>query len=386
MDNNYCIFILEQPYVSNLLLQTLQETKYPVVENEESKNISGLNLINTAMAKEMLKNSANKIYSNSENSIDYIIKNFNDSNLADYIELCKNKYLMREKLSEIYPKFFFKKIHVDELETIDITNFPNSFIIKPTIGFLSMGVHKVNSKHEWKNILAKIKSEINNFSKAFPNSVLNSSEFLAEEIIDGEEYAIDAYFNKDNKAVIMNIFKHPFVSADDVSDRAYITSKEIITNNLSVFEKILNEIGCILGFKNFPIHIEVIKKADGAVIPIEINPMRFAGWCTTDLAYFAYGINMYKCFVDNKEPDWNTILKNKNDELYYFAMAETPQNIDKSKIKFDYDKFKRQFSEILEFRQIDFINKPVFAIVFGQAKNYDEIIKILRLNMKDYII
>ena len=373
--NNQSLFILEEPYVSELMLSTLGKNQMPVLKNSISDKYRDLNIVKDI--------APDKIYSNSENSIDWVTKNFPESPISKLIQICKNKYEFRKVLKQIYPNFYFDKVLLNEIDTY--TPPKEKFIIKPSIGFLSMGVHKVNSKSDWENTVTEIRNEIKNFKKNFPNSVLSSSEFIIEEIIEGEEYAIDAYYNNEGKPVILNIFKHPFVSEDDVSDRAYISSKEIIETNLPNFEKVLTEIGSALHIKNFPIHIEVIKNAKNEVIPVEINPMRFAGWCTTDLAYYAYGINIYEYFFYNKKPDWKEILNGKDGEIYYFAMAETPSNIDKTKIDFDYEGLKKEFSSILDFRKINYLEKPLFAIIFGKTKSYDEITKILQLEMKEFI-
>ena len=37
----------------------------------------------------------------------------------------------------------------------------------------------------------------------------------------------------------------------------------------------------LAGLKNFPLHTEVRVNEKGEIIPIEVNPMRFGGWCTT---------------------------------------------------------------------------------------------------------
>ena len=66
-------------------------------------------------------------------------------------------------------------------------------------------------------------------------------------------------------------------------------------------------------------------------------------------------------------------------------MAETPADIDKNNMKFDYDAFKLNFSNILEFREIDYKKKPLFAILFGYVTDKKEIEKILKLNTSDYI-
>lgn len=371
------MFILENPYISNLMLETLEKNQFEVLKNsvaEKFTNEYNLNLVNM---------DCEKIYSNSENSIDWVLNNCKNSNIARLINLCKNKFEFRKALKSVYPNFFFTEIAFDDLDKIDISTFPEQFIIKPSVGFLSMGVHKVSSHSQWKNIVELLKTETETFVKHFPDTVLSSAGFIIEEIIQGEEFAVDAYYDENGKPVILNIFQHPFVSEDDVSDRAYISSKEIIENNLECFEKVLSDIGNTLGMKNFPIHIELIKGKE--IIPVEINPMRFAGWCTTDLAYYAYGINIYEYFNNNLKPDWNKILDGKDGKIYYFAMAETPQNIEKNKICFDYEKLEKSFSKILDFRKINYLEKPLFAVIFGEAKNMDEINKILQLEMTDFI-
>ena len=148
----------------------------------------------------------------------------------------------------------------------------------------------------------------------------------------------------------------------------------------------LGEIGKTLDIKNFPMHIEVIKTDDSTIVPVEINPMRFAGWCTTDLAYYAYGINIYEYFNNDLKPDWDKILADKQDKIYYFAMAETPVGIDKSSIKFDYPALEKFFYKVLDFRKIDYKEKPLFAVIFGEAKDREEINKILEMDVNDFVV
>lgn len=371
------MFILEEPYVSDFMVETLEENQYQVLNNQVARSLSSkFNFVDEI---------SNKVYSNSENSIDFVLGNSEESDLAEIINICKDKYEFRNRLMNIYPDFFFEEVLLEDLDDLDITEFPMPFIIKPTVGFLSMGVHKVNSIDEWENVLMTIKEEVKSFKSFFPDRVLSSSGFIIEDVIDGDEFAIDAYFNESGEAAIMNIFQHPFVSAGDVSDRMYLTSKKIIQDNLKDFENLLSLIGETLNIKNFPMHMEVRKSKSGQIIPIEINPMRFAGWCTTDTAYYAYGINMYECFENQTKPDWDKILSAKGDEIYYFAMAETPSNIDKSNIDFDYEGFKKNFSNILEFRKINYVEKPLFAILFGSVSDEEEITKILQLKTEDYV-
>lgn len=384
------MFILENPYVSKLMLETLQKNQYQVLKNDISTEYAKeykLNLIsNDFLSANSSQDKELKVYSNSENSVNLMLENAPKSNISSYIKICKNKYEFRKNIAPLYPDFYFKEILLNEIDSVDISDFPRQFIIKPSVGFLSMGVHKVVSHDSWHAVVAKLQAEIKTFAENFPKDVLDSSSFIVEEIIEGDEFAVDAYYDNCGKPVVLNIFQHPFVSEEDVSDRAYISSSKIIRDNLQQFETILEKIGNILGMKNFPIHIEMIRrKTDGAIVPVEINPMRFAGWCTTDLAFYAYGINIYEYFENNLKPNWNEILKDKNDKIYYFAMAETPANINKAQITFDYAALRQFFNKVLDFRKIDYLEKPLFAIIFGETTSMSEITEILKLDINTFV-
>lgn len=376
--NRNVLFIIDEPYVSDLALGTLEAMRAPVLRNVFASNVKDrrLNLVDALEAD-------GKIYSNSENAIGLVLGRLAGSRIAAQIELCKNKYEFRRLLSEVYPDFGFMLIAPEDFDSA--SGLPERFIIKPTVGFLSMGVHKVESKEDWEKAKNALRTEIKDFKRNFPESVLSPSGFIIEELIEGEEFAIDVYFDDAGAPVVLNIFKHPFVGKDDVSDRLYLTSREIVESNLAPFSAALESIGMAFGLKDFPAHIEVIRRKDGRVVPVEINPMRFAGWCTTDLAYFAYGINVYEYFNYGRKPDWTEILRDKGSEMYYFAMAETPLAIDKSQIAFDHESFKCEFSHILDYRPIDYRDKPLFAIIFGMTESKDELDRILRLKTEDFI-
>ena len=147
----------------------------------------------------------------------------------------------------------------------------------------------------------------------------------------------------------------------------------------------LEKIGLLAGLKNFPVHMEV-RVNNEKTVPIEINPMRFAGWCVTDLAYFAYRINVYEYYFEQKIPDWDKILRNLGDEFYYFTIAEVPLFLDREIIKsVDYDSFLKNISNPLEIRKIDYLKHPILAIVFAKTNDYSEMSNILKKNMSDFI-
>ena len=106
------MFIIEEPYVSPLLLKSAEKNQFSILENDTAKKYSSsynLNLLSDKAAIDFCKLEKEPlIYSNSENSINWVLNNFGNSNLASHIKLFKDKNKFRELLSSIYPDFFFK--------------------------------------------------------------------------------------------------------------------------------------------------------------------------------------------------------------------------------------------------------------------------------------
>lgn len=375
------MIILNKPYVSDFLVETIDKNNFSVLDNEIARKYfpqERLTKTKDAVVEKFF-------YSNSENSIDWILENMADSELAEMIRISKDKALFREKLKSVYPDYFFREVEVNELKNLDTKSLKFPFVLKPTVGFLSFGVYPIKNKEDWQKTLSKIDSDIENFKNIFPQSVVDTNKFLIEEMIDGEEYAIDGYFDENNEATILNIFLHPFFNDEDVSDRAYYTSKKIIEENLSEFKQILDKVGKACNYKNFPFHLE-LRKNDKNIIPIELNPIRMCGWCITDIAYYAWGINVYEYYFNQLKPNWNEILKNASDDYFYFTLGDIPSNINRSEIKeIDYEKYLKNIEKPLSIRKIDYSINPLFAIVFGQTPNLDEIKNLLNLDMSQFI-
>lgn len=379
------MIILENPYVSDFLIATIKKNNFSVLDNEIARNyFKPDDLLRNKEAIETANSEG--IYSNSENSINWVADNLKNSDINQMIKISKDKFVFRDILKPIFPNFYFKKFTLEELKTTNPKELKYPFVLKPCVGFLSFGVYPVKTENNFKNILEKIDEDIEKLKNVFPKNVVDCSEFIIEEMIEGEEFAIDAYFDNNGKATILNIFQHPFYDENDVSDRVYFTSKKIIEKYLNSFQNLLDKIGTLGEYKNFPFHLE-LRVNNQEIIPIELNPMRFCGWCITDIAQYAWGINVYEYFINKKKPSWDEILKNSDDDIYYFTIGDIPANIDKKEIsEIDYKKYLENIKTPLDIRKIDYKTKPVFAIVFAKTENEAEIKKLLKLNMSDFII
>ena len=386
------MMILDHPYVSEFLKNTAAELQIPVLKNEIAaglKTEKRLNLLEEAEFIEFIKEKDEcTLYSNSENSIGWISENLNFTELPEKIELFKNKVKFRELLERLYPELYFKGVEFEKLDEIRVEEIEKPFIIKPAVGFFSLGVHKVSTDAEWDSALKSIKAEVKEIRELYPAQVLDVENFIIEGNIEGNEFAVDAYFNREGKPVVLNIFKHIFSSENDVSDRVYFTSKTVIETYREAVEDLLKEIGKIAELRNFPLHLELRIGEDRRIQPIELNPMRFAGWCTTDIAYFAYGINTYKYFLEQLEPDWDRILADKEGKSFCLVMLNKPADLDLKEVKaFNYEKLLSDFEKPLELRKVNHEKYGFFGYMFTETteSNWQEIERILKSDLKEYI-
>ena len=384
--------ILDHPYVSEFLKNTAAELQIPVLKNEIAvglKTEKRLNLLEEAEFIEFIKEKGEcTLYLNSENSIGWISENLSFTELPEKIELFKNKVKFRELLERLYPELYFKGVEFEKLDEIRVEEIEKPFIIKPAVGFFSLGVHKVSTDAEWDSALNSIKAEVKEIRELYPAQVLDVENFIIEGNIEGNEFAVDAYFNREGKPVVLNIFKHIFSSENDVSDRVYFTSKTVIETYREAVEDLLKEIGKLAELRNFPLHLELRIGEDRRIQPIELNPMRFAGWCTTDIAYFAYGINTYRYFLEQLEPDWDKILADKEGKSFCLVMLNKPADLDLKEVKaFDYEKLLSDFEKPLELRKVNHEKYGFFGYMFTETteSNWQEIERILKSDLREYI-
>lgn len=387
------MFFIDKPYISDFFKETVRNHGIPVVDTEVSRTLGlypGTKVVSEKEAiNTFLEPGEQLIYTTSENALGWIIKNLSFSSLIEKIELFKNKVAFRELTRPLTPDFFFKEVCFEDL--IDLPhpaeNLP--LVIKPATGFMSEGVYKVQNARQWELTKQRILADGEKSKNLYPPEVVNARALIIEECIQGEEFALDAYFDWSGKAVILNILKHTFSSADDVGDRIYTSSKEIIEENLKSFSDFSSMIGELAGVKNFPAHIELRKNRDGTLVPIEINPLRFGGWCTTaDLTYLAYGFNPYLYYYTQRKPDWPEILKDKEGKLYSIIILDNSTGHDPAEIKdFNYQKLLEGFENPLELRKFDFMEYPVFGFLFTETslENENELTQILNSNLKEFI-
>jgi hypothetical protein len=390
------VIILDEPYVSRYLKETITSARLPVLRNKTSMQQDfqedfpdDMVLLDDAACIALFReNPEQKLYSNSEHALQWIADNLASTGLPEKIALFKDKAAFRRLIQPLFPDFFFREVAATDLESLDIKNIPKPFIIKPAIGFFSAGVYRVASDADWAGVLRSLKTEMKEHSVLYPPQVYNSATWIIEEYIPGAEIAVDAFFTAAGEPVVLNIFSHIFSSDADVDDKVYLTSKAIVKKYLSPVTMLLRQIQTLTSIRNFPLHIELRVTEDGRVIPIEVNPMRFAGWCTTDIAAYAYGINVYRAYFEENAPDWPSILADDTGDVYALLVLKPPTDLSSESISgFDYGGFAAAFANPLEMRPVDFTSYPVFGFFFIKLAGGDmrEITAFLHSDLREYI-
>ncbi len=381
------MIILEEPYISDFLLEYLAANEVPVLANEYAASNSRGNALHFIDTQEAVKRyqDGERVYTVSENALDWIYANLPGSELVRKIGILKDKALFRKTVSDLYPNLFFEEVTLDKLRNGDHAKIPYPVILKPSVGFFSVGVYALFNEGDLKNAVLDIEKNISKWAADFPETVIGST-FLLEQYIRGTEYAIDAYYDTEGKPVILNILTHRFASESDVRDRIYYTSAEIIGQYLEPFTRFLERINTQLHITDFPMHIEV-RVTEDDIIPIEFNPLRFAGSCSTDIAYYAYGINTVDCYLNQIKPDFAEILNKKSGKIYSMILIDKGgKEIDSG--RFDYNKLYNEFEHVLDFRKVEAPEMGLFGFLFTETSvgNEQELDRALVSDFSEYLL
>ena len=385
------MFIIEKPYVSEYLIDTVINHDWIVLENSTLEE-SGIEddafrlWTSEKAANNYLMQEYPLIYSNSEYAVSWVLQNLPKSNTTLYIKTFKDKILFRETLKEMYPDFYFRSFEYLDINYVKADEFAYPLVIKPSIGSLSFGVHKVEKESDWSTEVKMLHKEIASNKGTFNSDIVNTKMILLEEVIKGDEYSIDAYYDRNGVPVILNIFQHVLKDDKDISDRLYITSAPIMVRYMSKFTMFLRQLGELLNIRNFPLQVEVSVTASGDIIPIEVNPLHFSNWCAADIAKYVWGFNVYECFNLQKHPDWNQIIANAGKQTYYYSLIDIPKDFPRSTIRnFNYNGYLSNFLNVIELRRVSFQSNPILGVVFGSMTSESELQTILHLDVTKYI-
>jgi hypothetical protein len=135
--------------------------------------------------------------------------------------------------------------------------------------------------------------------------------------------------------------------------------------------------------------VEVRVDASGRIAPIEFNPLRFGGWCTTaDLTLLGYGLNPYLAFLNDERPDWPAIFAARRGKLYSLIVLDNSTGIDARRIAgFDHQRLAAWFTHVLEIRPMDLQRAGVFGFLFVETpvERRGELERVLHSDLREFV-
>jgi len=319
-----------------------------------------------------------KVCITSETSIEIIASRI-DTNRGNAIGILKDKFAFRKILSNIYANYQYKLVKASDIQNLVITQ---KSVIKPIKGCFGTGVRVVEPNTNFIELSLELKSELTKNGKVFSESVLSKDDFMVEQYINGEEYAVDMFYNSKGEPCIINIYHHPMPTNKAYLHMIYYSSKDVFDRVYDKAKAFFVELNKILNVTNFVMHSE-FKMDNEDFIPIEINSMRFGGMGLGNLVFHSLKINPYTYFLNDIEPDWQNIWNGNINNIYTFFIAYNGENKSVSEFKPNREKLKQQFTQVLLEQEFDYQKQLTFAI-YCLKETEANIEKLLKIEFDDY--
>jgi hypothetical protein len=148
----------------------------------------------------------------------------------------------------------------------------------------------------------------------------------------------------------------------------------------------LVQLNKVLQLHDFPMHIEF--RYDGKkAIPIEVNPLRFAGFCLNELQTHISGLHPIVAYLENIHIGKEEMWQGKEKDTYSFLVLERPSDAAPEE-RFNEKNFREDMMDVLELRPLADPTVGVAATAFIRTDDAHkaELEHILHLDMHDYMI
>lgn len=319
----------------------------------------------------------------SEGLINSVNKKTIAENKLKATHLLKDKVLFRKTISDLFKDYTFFNVSVEDFPTLNINN---KMVVKPRKGFFGTGIRVIDESSDLEEIKNEVSEEIAKNAKAFTNAnaILSSEELLVEDYIDGEEYAVDMFYDKNGQPQLLNIYQHPNPENNAYIHALYCSSRKIYEKIAPKALEIFTKLNETLQVKNYVIHAEF--KLDGEqFIPIEMNPMRLGGMGLGNMCFYALGVNPYEYLIKGTAPDWDEIWNKKENKnaVYNFLIAYNGTEVDVNTQKPNIEKMKKDLGEVLNETHFDYQKGLVFGI-FTSKETEENMDKLKSIEFNHY--
>jgi hypothetical protein len=368
---------------------------YLITSNAESGTLESL----PATAQMQIINSDNLCQTNlrfakqdkvciaSEAAIEKVIDRIEDSQRTKAIELLKNKYAFRQILATIYPDFQYQFVRADRIQDLKITE---KSVIKPVKGVFGTAVRTIDRDTDLSELASELQTELTKNVDLFSPSVLSTTDFMVERYLDGEEYAVDMFYNSVGAACIVNIYHHPLPRNLAYLHVIYYSDRSVFDLIYAKAKHFFTALNRILSVTNLPIHGEFkfngvggASLKENCLMPIELNALRFGGMGLGNLVFHGLGVDPYACFAADIEPDWPQIWEDKQTDLFVFFIAYNGRNTNTKYYRPNREKLRQEFTEILLERNFNYRHQLAFGI-YILKETRQNLAKLLQIEFDDF--
>jgi len=323
-----------------------------------------------------------QVYVPSETALDIVLQRWQNSEMVEKTNMLKDKFLCREMMKSIYPSFHYQLVPMHELDTLELDR-TKQYVIKPRKGFFGTAVRFIDATTDLCSLRREMEAELQDKLSLFSDSVLSTDMLILEEMITGDEYAVDMFYNEQGQPVIMNIYHHPESRYSEYFHLLYYTDRALFKQFYTPLYDFFVRLNDQFAAKNFPIHAE-FKLQAGQLVPIELNPLRYGGFGLADLAGFAFDFQPILAYFYHQVPDWDKIWSTREENHYGWILAYNGKSVDTAKATPLHDKFKERIGDYLHYVEMDSTKYPVFAIAYVAKKSKAELLDLLEIDFDDY--
>lgn len=376
--------ILTAPFAAPGLVAWLSESGHAVLDNPFARQQSQLQVnagkaaFNLVSEQEVVSrlNNGERLYTSAENALEWVEEHVDCPVLTNGIRVCKNKGAFREALAQVGDQLFFRTYGLDDLAGVDPSQLPLPVVLKPVVGFCSVGVYVIRCAQDWANAVQQISDATDQWAQLYPQSVVGTGSFIVEEMITGQEFALDMYYDEAGKARVLNILQHDFSSPEDTKDRLYWFNTDLLRAYGNKFAAWLDQANQAMGLRNFCVHVELRVTEDGRVVPIEFNPLRFAGMGGTDVAWYGFGLITAKEYLtgnagitaDSNVDDFlrQVGVDPTDSNTYSMSVLEIPAGCGLD-VTFDFDALFQNLTGVMETYRFDPKTQGALGFLFKRS-------------------
>ena len=304
-----------------------------------------------------------KVICSSESVLDALIPALStEDSRIQAIEQMKDKRRFRQLVSTVFPDFLFRELVPADLRNL-VLDPSRRYVLKPNKGCFGTGVQIIQGDEDLQLVGDQIQKEISANKAVFSDQVLSEDSLILEEYIEGEEYAVDVFFDENGTMSIVNIFHHPMPKNPSYLHMLYYSSAHVHELISPLARNFFNQLGAVLDLSLMPIHSE-FRLSNGKLIPIELNPMRFGGMGLSNLSFHTLNSNALSAFIAGQEPEWSEIWEGKQESAQIFFIAYNGDQVNRHKFGPDWFSFRKNFSDIKLEIPFDYQKQLAFGILF----------------------